>query len=161
MDEMNKDKSALTTADLARTDERDVHGDQAEASERRRYAGQSPVSQNTELERQEREGRERDNGRDGQQHQQEDAAPLLSASQTGGLRSRWQDVQLMFVDDPKCAVERADQLVAEAIKSLAEGFAQDRRGLEQRWNNRENVSTEDLRVVIRRYRAFFERVLAV
>jgi hypothetical protein len=58
-------------------------------------------------------------------------------------------------------VEQADELVASAIKRLAEVFATERHKLEVEWDKTDNVSTEDLRVALRRYRSFFDRLLSV
>src|SRR5688500_16122021 len=56
-------------------------------------------------------------------HDREQAAPPLFASEiTDEFRSRWMEIQAGFVDTPREAVERADELVAEAIKRLAESF---------------------------------------
>lgn len=90
------------------------------------------------------------------------AAPLLSADQAQGLRVRWEAVQVGFVDEPRRSVEQANQLVGDAIRQLAEGFAAERQTLEQKWTQDENaVSTEDLRLALRRYRSFFDRLLCV
>ena len=86
--------------------------------------------------------------------------PLLSADITERLRERWMQVQAGFVDEPRHAVEQADELVAEAIKNLAQSFANARASLEKEWSRGEDVDTEDLRVALRRYRAFFGQLLA-
>jgi hypothetical protein len=65
------------------------------------------------------------------------------------------------VDEPRKAVEQADGLVASAMKRLAEVFAEERSHLEQQWDRGDNVSTEDLRVALQRYRSFFDRLLSV
>ncbi len=88
-------------------------------------------------------------------------APLFSDSDAASFRNRWRDIQGAFVDDPRTAVKQADGLVAETIKRLAETFAGERNRLEHEWDKGENVSTEDLRQALRRYRAFFGRVLTV
>ena len=77
------------------------------------------------------------------------------------LRNRWNDVQTAFVDEPRRAVEQADGLVASAMKRLAEVFAEERSKLEKQWDRGDNVSTEDLRVALQRYRAFFHRLLSI
>jgi len=77
------------------------------------------------------------------------------------FRSRWSDVQTGFVDEPRQAVEHADELVADTIKRLAEVFAEERSQLESQWSRGEDVSTEDLRLALRRYRSFFDRLLSV
>ena len=89
------------------------------------------------------------------------ATPLFAAGESDDFRGRWTDIQAGFVDEPREAVERADALVAAAIKRLAEIFANERAALEHQWAEGADVSTEDLRVALRRYRSFFDRLLRV
>ena len=77
------------------------------------------------------------------------------------FRSRWDEIQIHFVDDPRKAVEQADNLVAETMKRLAEIFSDERKNLETQWSRGENVSTEDLRQPLQRYRSFFNRLLLI
>jgi len=91
----------------------------------------------------------------------EHSTPLFARNESDDFRHRWSDIQTGFVDEPRQAVERADALVAAAIKRLAEVFAQERSTLEQQWSRGDDVSTEDLRVALRRYRGFFDRLLSV
>jgi hypothetical protein len=86
-------------------------------------------------------------------------APLLSESETAAFRARWSNIQTAFVDEPRRTVEDADKLVASVMQRLAEGFANERSGLEKQWDQGDNVSTEDLRVALQRYRSFFDRLL--
>lgn len=88
-------------------------------------------------------------------------APLFPSNELDDLRRRWKEIQTGFVDEPRKAVEQADGLVAAAMKRLAEVFARERSGLEQQWDRGDNVSTEDLRVALQRYRSFFDRLLSV
>lgn len=88
-------------------------------------------------------------------------APLFSEEEGRQLRTRWEQIQTGFVDEPRRAVERADTLVAEVMKRLAEVFADERSQLESQWTRGDDVSTEDLRIALRRYRSFFDRLLAV
>ena len=85
--------------------------------------------------------------------------PLFSESEMGDFRSQWSKVQTGFVDEPRRTVEDADKLVAAVMQRLAEGFANERSGLEKQWDRGDNVSTEDLRVALQRYRSFFDRLL--
>ena len=85
--------------------------------------------------------------------------PLFSDADIGDLRTRWGNVQAEFVDEPRRSVEAADQLVATVMQRLAEGFANERASLEKQWDSGENASTEDLRIALRRYRVFFDRLL--
>jgi hypothetical protein len=77
------------------------------------------------------------------------------------LRTRWDTVQKSFVDDPSQAVRQADELVGQVMKDLAEAFSNERAKLENQVDQTDKVSTENLRVVLRRYRSFFERLLSV
>jgi hypothetical protein len=87
--------------------------------------------------------------------------PLLATDVVSQLRNQWTDIQAGFVDEPRRAVERADSLVADAIKRLAESFANERAQLEGQWDRGSDVSTEDLRQALQRYRSFFSRLLSV
>ena len=92
---------------------------------------------------------------------QEPDVPLFAQSETQDFRSRWEQIQTGFVDEPRTAVVNADELVANAIKRLAEVFATERHKLETEWDKTDGVSTEDLRIALRRYRSFFGRLLSV
>ncbi|MFL5804765.1 MAG: hypothetical protein ACJ8CR_23850 [Roseiflexaceae bacterium] len=110
-------------------------------------------------------------------HMQEDAVPVVDTAapaQTGEqpiqllateelqtLRSRWDSIQTGFVDEPRRAVEQADSLVADMMQRLAQLFADERSKLESQWSRGDNVSTEDLRVALQRYRSFFDRLLSI
>jgi hypothetical protein len=85
--------------------------------------------------------------------------PLFSEPEMGDFRSQWSKLQTGFVDEPRRTVEDADQLVASVMQRLAEGFANERSALEKQWDRADNVSTEDLRVALQRYRSFFDRLL--
>lgn len=88
-------------------------------------------------------------------------APLLPQDLTRQLQASWSDVQAGFVDEPREAVRKADELVATAMKQLADTFARERSNLENQWDREGDVSTEDLRVALTRYRSFFHRLLSV
>ena len=90
-----------------------------------------------------------------------EGAPLFLGNQADAMRGRWTEIQAAFVDEPRRAVEQADGLVAETIKKLAEMFAAERDRLEGQWGQGDDVSTEDLRQALQRYRSFFTRLLSV
>jgi hypothetical protein len=77
------------------------------------------------------------------------------------MRARWDSVQAGFVDDPKDCVHKADGLVSDLVDRLTNGFSEARSRLEENWARGEEASTEDLRVALKQYRDFFERLLAV
>jgi hypothetical protein len=89
------------------------------------------------------------------------AEPLFPSGEADGFRSRWVEVQTGFVDEPRSAVEQADSLVAEMMKRLAQVFADERGKLEEQWSRGDDISTEDLRQALRRYRSFMDRLLSV
>jgi len=90
-----------------------------------------------------------------------DAGPLFPAEEAEDFRRRWISIQSGFVDEPRRAVEEADGMVAAAVRRLAEMFAEERANLERQWDRGGDVSTEDLRVALQRYRSFFTRLLSV
>jgi hypothetical protein len=95
---------------------------------------------------------------------QSDAEPLAALfppEMAQDFRSRWDEVQIGFVDDPKQAVRKADELVAQVMKSLAQKFADERSKFESQFDEQGSASTENLRVALRGYRSFFQRLLSL
>lgn len=86
---------------------------------------------------------------------------LFADDQLSGFRSRWNEIQVGFVDDPRQAVEQADALVSDLVEQLTAGFSEARSRLEDQWTQGEEASTEDLRIALTRYRAFFKRLLEI
>jgi hypothetical protein len=91
----------------------------------------------------------------------EQLEPLFEDDAARKFRSRWMAIQSKFVDDPRDSVKQADDLVADIIKSVTMNFADRRLSLEKHWNSGENISTEDMRQALKRYRSFFERLLTL
>ena len=133
--EVGKGRREMSTADLGRRAE----AADAAVAERDPIVGRGPVNPS----------------------QDEGRTMLFVDDEAGRFRTRWTDVQAAFVDSPRSAVERADALVAETMQRLAEMFADERTRLEKQWDRGDNVTTEDLRVALQRYRAFFDRLLNV
>jgi hypothetical protein len=92
---------------------------------------------------------------------EEERVALFASNESSELRARWDSIQVGFVDEPRRAVEEADALVSQTMKRLAEIFSDERHKLEQQWGRNENISTEEFRVALRRYRSFFARLLAI
>ncbi|MGA7853530.1 MAG: hypothetical protein WCA15_09405 [Candidatus Acidiferrales bacterium] len=92
---------------------------------------------------------------------QEERVALFAPSESSELRARWDSIQVGFVDEPRKAVQEADALVSETMKRLADIFGDERQKLEQQWDRSEDISTEDFRLALRRYRSFFGRLLAI
>jgi hypothetical protein len=85
---------------------------------------------------------------------------LFAPDESSEFGRRWEEIQTTFVDEPQRAVEQADALVASVMERLADSFARERTHLEGQWSRGEDVSTEDLRVTLQRYRSFFRRLLS-
>lgn len=90
---------------------------------------------------------------------EEEPPQLLTTEDEESFRERWQNIQNEFVDDPREAVHKADTLVADVMQTLAATFADHKKNLEEQWNQGEEVNTEDLRMALRKYRSFFNRLL--
>jgi hypothetical protein len=88
-------------------------------------------------------------------------APLFATEDAENFQVEWRALQSEFVDDPHEAVQRADELVTQVMRTLTGTFAEHKRALEQQWQQGEQVQTEELRQALKRYRAFFDRLLAV
>jgi hypothetical protein len=87
--------------------------------------------------------------------------PLFLPEEANDFRAAWDAVQIGFVDDPKQAVRKADELVAQVMKTLAETFSKERAKLESQVDPNDHGTTENLRVALRRYRSFFQRLLSL
>jgi hypothetical protein len=110
-----------------------------------------------------------DDGRDEQIHEEQIEAtreserldPLFPPDRAETYRSHWAAIQSGFVDDPRRAARQGDELVAEVMTNLAESFAREREQLDRQLSQSGEASTETLRVALRRYRSFFERLLSL
>jgi hypothetical protein len=86
---------------------------------------------------------------------------LFPNEELAGYRTQWDSIQTGFVDQPRAAVEQADALVSQLVNRLTEVFARERSTLEGQWTKGDDVSTEDLRIALTRYRSFFHRLLSM
>lgn len=130
---MTESRTAMSTSDIANA----AKADPREAQPKPAAAGPTAVVDDTKHE------------------------ALFPNEESQAFRTRWEAIQIGFVDDPKTAVSEADALVAQVMTRLAEVFSNERTSLEQQWARGDNISTEDLRIALRRYRSFFDRLLAV
>jgi len=96
----------------------------------------------------------------GEEEADGERGPLLPSDQTERFTARWREIQTGFVDRPRESVEQADALVADLMQRLAASFSNERERLEAEWDAGDDVSTEDLRVALTRYRSFFDRLLS-
>jgi len=84
---------------------------------------------------------------------------LLDREESEHLHTRWNEIQGRFVDEPRSAVQQADALVSEVIEKITQMFANEHSSLEGQWKQGNDVSTEDLRKALQRYRSFFNRLV--
>lgn len=91
----------------------------------------------------------------------EELMPLFLDTEAETFRTEWLNIQSKFVDDPRESVRAANELVAHVLESVTASFSERRDSLERQWNSGDNVSTEDLRVALKRYRSFFDRLLTL
>jgi len=87
------------------------------------------------------------------------ADALLNHAESEHFRTRWNEIQGRFVDEPRSAVQEADTLVSEVIEKITEMFANEHGALEEQWKEGKDVSTEDLRQALQHYRSFFNRLV--
>ncbi|MBT2439566.1 hypothetical protein J7E93_05390 [Streptomyces sp. ISL-36] len=165
------DDSGLTTEDIAGFGAQETGGGEGPATPM--YPGEATATEAgaTETEETPQESLEEPPGEDtagGAQRTEgdqdagqdtEEVPELLSADDVESFRTRWQQIQNQFVDDPREAVHAADGLVADVMRTLAETFADHKKGLEGQWNQGGEVDTESLRMALRQYRSFFNRLL--
>jgi hypothetical protein len=144
----------LATRNLAETTGTDAP-DTQEATDKRGASGEmTPADEPMARERSEKEQEDRPLS------QPVELGPLLPDDQSERFTTRWQEIQASFVDQPRDSVEQADALVADLMQRLAAGFSNERERLEAQWDRGDDVSTEDLRVALTRYRSFFDRLLS-
>ena len=89
----------------------------------------------------------------------EASAALVDREESERFRARWNEIQGKFVDEPRSAVQQADALVTEVIAKITQKFDNELSSLESQWNQVNDVSTEDFRKALQRYRSFFNRLV--
>jgi hypothetical protein len=141
---MNEEKEKQMNVDVVDTPEEEIENERRVDSEERVPENKAPLN-----------ARPADTP-------EEELAPLFEGDEAKKFRSRWLAIQSKFVDDPGASVKQADDLVSDVIKSVTMNFSNRRIALEKQWNGGEaETSTEDLRMAIKRYRSFFDRLLTL
>lgn len=84
-----------------------------------------------------------------------------SANEIDQLKSRWNSIQIGFVDNPRSCVEKADALVKEILERIEKAVSDQRSILDGQQNQHEEISTEDFRIALQNYRSFLYRLLTV
>jgi hypothetical protein len=78
---------------------------------------------------------------------------------TADLRSQWQQIQFMFVDDPRASVTEAADVIDQVAAKLMEAIQERQRSLRSRWDGGTQADTEALRETLRMYRAFLYQLI--
>ncbi|MFF3562673.1 hypothetical protein ACFYXS_21790 [Streptomyces sp. NPDC002574] len=92
----------------------------------------------------------------------EPGAPKATAEDTDKLHRRLQQAVGGFVDEPRHAVEEADQVLEEATERLVQELKGRRHALRAGWDGgQDGTDTEKLRVALQGYRELVDRVLHV
>ncbi|MFI8962556.1 hypothetical protein ACIGO8_10600 [Streptomyces sp. NPDC053493] len=155
--------TGLSTDDIARTHETRTHETaEGQSAPPPTYPGES-IAVGEDTGRSVGEDTSRSGGEDTAGADRRGAADespqLMDSAAEEDFRTRWRDIQSLFVDDPREAVHSADSLVADVMQKLAATFAEHRRTLEGQWKEGADVDTESLRTALRQYRSFFNRLL--
>lgn len=158
-DERYEDQIKETEMDSSELSPDELRSDEMRSAETRPSEFSSVQAREADLEWQHRQTQ----GTQGMRttHNVEDAGRLASLrpEEIEELRTRWSSIQTRFVDDPHTTIRQADELVTEALQRIQQSFSDQRTDLENRWNRKEDISTEDLRVGLQSYRSFFNRLL--
>jgi hypothetical protein len=91
----------------------------------------------------------------------EGGVAVMGSDEVQDLRDRWIAIQAAFIDEPRRSVAEADRLVGDVTDRITRSFEDERTRLEEIWESGEDITTEDLRVTLQRYRAFFDRLLTI
>ena len=86
------------------------------------------------------------------------ADALLGSLDAGDIRNRFLDIQAGFIDEPRQAVEEAGRFVDDLLRQVADALQQQRGQLA---GATDEASTEDLRLALRAYRQFVDRLLGL
>jgi hypothetical protein len=84
----------------------------------------------------------------------ESVADSHSAGDTAPAAGPWNEVQAMFVDDPRASIERAAGLVDDRVEELIRSVRERERSIQSAWQA-DDAGTEELRVALQHYRSFW------
>jgi hypothetical protein len=79
---------------------------------------------------------------------------------TSQFHNEWHEVKAQFVDDPVAALTRAHDLLTEAVHELTESLLAERDDLDP-LRRTSTPDTESMRMAMRGYREFLDRILAL
>jgi hypothetical protein len=153
-------------ADAERTDAQRTEAQRTDAqrTDAQRTDAQRTDANRTEAQRTEHQRTEAQRTERGEQHRTEQPTGSQRADQqrtgqklSSKLEEEWQSVQYDFVDDPKAAVRKADDLVTRALEELNARH----RSLSKQLEGNGDPQTEDLRLALHRYRELFKSLVAV
>jgi hypothetical protein len=76
------------------------------------------------------------------------------AVNASSARGPWNEVQAMFVDDPRASIEQAAGLVDDRVEALIQSLRERQRSMQSAWWA-DDAGTEELRVALQHYRTFW------
>jgi transposase len=83
---------------------------------------------------------------------------LLGDDERTDLRRRWRQVEELFVDDPKRAVQSADDLITDVIDHIRASLDRRRAAAVEHGPDLDDATTEQLRAALQRYERLFEQL---
>ncbi len=163
-DEEDHPDGAATVDISAPPDEVDDDADQ-EPSAGMALAPATPPPRSAEADEAEVDGGEAQAPSAGNALASADATPTprsgaLLATDAEAVRRQFLDIQAGFVDEPRQAVEQASELVDALHQKVLESLHAEREQLDDSLTGDE-PTTEDLRVALRAYRAYVDRLLGL
>lgn len=85
---------------------------------------------------------------------------FFAPEQREQFSSRWKDIQIEFLGNPRQSAEDADRLIGEMVQSLNKQLTDECSKMEQEMRQGQ-PSTEDLRLSLGRYQSFFDRLISI
>jgi hypothetical protein len=90
----------------------------------------------------------------------EDLIAVWTEEAVASIREQWRDLQVQFIDDPDAAVRGARDLITDTVRTLSDRLLAERDTFDPHQGT-DRPDTEAMRVAMRRYREFLDRVLAL
>lgn len=87
--------------------------------------------------------------------------PWFNKDEADELHSRWSSIQFQFVDQPCASVEQGEALLAETVERIKQMLSDRQKTLGARWLNKDDITTEELRLTLRNYRSFLNHLLSL
>lgn len=87
----------------------------------------------------------------------ESASESRPADNAASADGPWNEIQAMFVDDPRASVEQAAGLVDDRVEALIQSVRERQRSAQSAWQA-DDAGTEELRIALQHYRTFWHHL---